>query len=89
MAVKIRLARAGRKNSPCYQIVVADVRAPRDGRFKEKLGNYNPLLAKDSSNYLVIKKERIDYWLSVGAQPTTVVSRLLKKAANHISVESV
>jgi small subunit ribosomal protein S16 len=78
MAVKIRLARAGAKKRPFYRIVAADTRAPRDGRFLEKLGTYNPLTEEGT---LDLKQDRVDYWLGVGAQPTATVKRLLRKDA--------
>ena len=78
MAVKIRLARAGAKKRPFYRIVAADARAPRDGRFLEKLGTYNPLTEEGT---LELKRDRVDYWLGVGAQPTATVKRLLRKDA--------
>ena len=80
MAVKIRLARAGAKKRPFYRIVVADERAPRDGRFIEKLGTYNPLLPSDSAERVTLDIERIQHWLSHGAQPTDRVLRFLDKA---------
>lgn len=80
MAVKIRLSRGGTKKRPFYSIVAADVRAPRDGRFIEKLGTYNPMLAKDDSNRVVLNAERIKHWLSTGAQPTDRVAIFLGKA---------
>jgi small subunit ribosomal protein S16 len=81
MALKIRLARGGAKKRPFYSIVVADSRSPRDGRFIEKLGTFNPLLAKDAENRVVLKKpERIEYWLGMGAQPTDRVARFLNDA---------
>ena len=80
MAMKIRLARAGAKKRPYYHIVAADSRMPRDGRFKEKLGTYNPLLAKDSEDRIKLDMERVQYWLSQGAQPTDRVSRWLENA---------
>jgi small subunit ribosomal protein S16 len=80
MAVKIRLARAGTKKRPFYRIVVADERAPRDGRFIEKLGTYNPLLARDSAERVTLDLERIQHWLGRGAQPTDRVLRFLDKA---------
>jgi len=75
MAVKIRIARAGRKNAPYYRIVAADSRCKRDGKFIEHLGTYNPL------NHQVLKYdlERIEYWLSQGAQPTDTVKRIHKQ----------
>ena len=80
MAVKIRLARAGTKKRPFYRIVAADERAPRDGRFIEKLGTYNPLLASDNSERVKLDIERIQHWLSKGAKPTDRVLRFLDKA---------
>ena len=80
MATKIRLARAGSKKRPFYRIVAADVRAPRDGRFIEKLGTYNPLLPKNDGERVVLVKERIQYWLDKGAQPTDRVLRFLDAA---------
>jgi len=77
MATKIRLARGGSKKRPFYRIVVADVRAPRDGRFIEKLGTYNPLLAKDSGERVTMNKERVQHWLDQGAIPTDRVLRFL------------
>ena len=75
--LKIRLARGGAKKRPYYQIVVADSRAPRDGKFIERVGSYNPLLAKDSPDRIKLKSERITEWLSKGAQPTDRVARFL------------
>ena len=77
MATKIRLARGGSKKRPFYRIVAADTRAPRDGRFIEKLGTYNPLLAKDNAERVTMNKERVQYWLDQGAQPTDRVLRFL------------
>lgn len=77
MSVKIRLTRGGRKKSPFYHVIAADARSPRDGRFIEKLGYYNPLAAKDSENRLVWKEDRVAHWLSVGAEPTTAVARMI------------
>ena len=77
MATKIRLARGGSKKRPFYRIVAADVRAPRDGRFIEKLGTYNPLLPKDSAERVTLNKERIQHWLDQGALPTDRVARFL------------
>lgn len=76
MALKIRLARAGSKKRPYYHIVVADVRAPRDGRFIEQLGAWNPMLAKDAER-VTLNEERIKHWLEHGAQPTDRVLRFL------------
>ncbi|SFP63348.1 30S ribosomal protein S16 [Sphingomonas rubra] len=80
MAISIRLSRGGSKKRPYYRIVVADARAPRDGKFIEKIGNYNPLLAKDAENRVVLDTERAKHWLSVGAQPTDRVARFLDAA---------
>ncbi|WCR57601.1 30S ribosomal protein S16 [Wolbachia endosymbiont of Ctenocephalides felis wCfeJ] len=79
MAVKIRLARFGAKKRPFYRIVVADSRAPRDGRFIERIGQYNPMLPKDDKNRVVIKTDRLNYWLGVGAQATERVLWFIKK----------
>ena len=78
MSIKIRLARAGSKKRPFYRVVAADSRMPRDGRFIEKLGTYNPLLSKDDSNRVKLDLERIKEWLSKGAQTTDRISRLLE-----------
>lgn len=80
MAMKIRLARAGSKKRPFYRIVAADSRMPRDGRFIEKLGTYNPLLPKDSEERVKMDMERVQYWLGQGAQTTDRVSRFLEAA---------
>ena len=80
MAVKIRLARGGTKKRPFYRIVAADERAPRDGRFIEKLGTYNPLLASDNAERVKLDLERIQHWLSKGAKPTDRVLRFLDQA---------
>lgn len=80
MAMKIRLARGGSKKRPFYRIVAADSRMPRDGRYIEKLGTYNPLLAKDSEERVKMNVERIQYWLGQGAQPTDRISRMLEAA---------
>ncbi|KKB11883.1 30S ribosomal protein S16 [Devosia geojensis] len=80
MSLKLRLARAGTKKRPFYHIVVADARSPRDGRFIEKLGTYNPLLAKDNEGRIVLNAERAQHWLSVGAQATDRVERFLDAA---------
>ena len=77
MATKIRLARGGSKKRPFYRIVAADTRAPRDGRFIEKLGTYNPLLSKESGERVTMDKDRVQYWLDQGAQPTDRVLRFL------------
>ena len=75
--LKIRLARGGAKKRPYYSIVVADSHSPRDGRFIEKVGAFNPLLAKDNASRVTLKVERIQEWLGKGAQPTERVARLL------------
>ncbi|AKS47296.1 small subunit ribosomal protein S16 [Octadecabacter temperatus] len=80
MAMKIRLARGGSKKRPFYRIVAADSRMPRDGRYVEKLGTYNPLLAKDDENRVQMNMERVNYWLGEGAQPTDRISRFLEAA---------
>ena len=80
MAMKIRLARGGSKKRPFYSIVAADSRMPRDGRFIEKLGTYNPLLAKDSEDRVRMNMERVQYWLGQGAQPTDRIARMLEAA---------
>ena len=80
MAMKIRLARGGSKKRPFYRIVAADSRMPRDGRFIEKLGTYNPLLPKDSEERVKMNMERVQYWLDQGAQPTDRISRFLEAA---------
>ena len=77
--LKIRLSRGGAKKRPYYSIVVADSRAPRDGRFIEKVGAYNPLLKKDDPNRVVLKVERIEEWVKKGAQPTDRVARFLSQ----------
>src|SRR4029079_18170751 len=80
MAVAIRLARGGSKKRPYYRVVVADSRNARDGRFIEKVGTYNPLLAKDSPERVKLDADRISHWLSVGAQPSDRVLRFLDAA---------
>jgi small subunit ribosomal protein S16 len=80
MAMKIRLARGGSKKRPFYSIVAADSRMPRDGRFIEKLGTYNPLLPKDSEDRIKMNVERVQYWLGQGAQPTDRIARMLEAA---------
>lgn len=80
MSMKIRLARGGSKKRPHYSIVATDSRMPRDGRFLEKLGTYNPLLAKDSEGRVKMNAERVKYWLSQGAQPTDRIARMLEAA---------
>jgi len=78
--MKIRLARGGSKKRPFYRIVASDSRMPRDGRYVEKLGTYNPLLPKDSEERVKMDMERVQYWLGQGAQPTDRVSRFLEAA---------
>ncbi len=73
--LKIRLQRIGRKHQPYYKIVVADSRSPRDGKYKEKIGTYSPLLPRDSDKRVLIDSERASYWLKCGAQPTERVSK--------------
>jgi small subunit ribosomal protein S16 len=80
MAVSIRLSRGGSKKRPYYRVVVADARSPRDGNFIEKVGTYNPMLAKDDANRVTLNAERIKHWLGVGAQPTDRVLRFLDAA---------
>ena len=80
MAMKIRLARGGSKKRPFYRIVAADSRMPRDGRYVEKLGTYNPLLPKDSEERVKMDAERVQYWMRQGAQVTDRVSRFLEAA---------
>ena len=77
MGLKIRLARGGSKKRPYYRIVVAEERAPRDGKFIEKVGTYNPMLAKDSEQRIQLVEERVKYWLGQGAQATDRVHRFL------------
>jgi small subunit ribosomal protein S16 len=81
MSLKIRLTRGGAKKRPFYQIVVTDARSPRDGRFIERLGTYNPMVEKTHPERLTLKTERIQHWLSVGAQPTDRVARFLGDAS--------
>ncbi|MBL4750905.1 MAG: 30S ribosomal protein S16 [Amylibacter sp.] len=80
MAMKIRLARGGSKKRPFYRVVAADSRMPRDGRYVEKLGTYNPLLPKDSEDRVKLDMERVQHWLNEGAQPTDRVARFLEAA---------
>ena len=80
MSVSLRLSRGGSKKRPYYKIVIANSRAPRDGKFLEQVGTYNPLLAKDDENRVRLVEDRVKYWLGVGAQPTDRVARLLDKA---------
>ncbi|MYM56161.1 30S ribosomal protein S16 [Thalassovita mangrovi] len=87
MAMKIRLARGGSKKRPFYRVVAADSRMPRDGRFIEKLGTYNPLLPKDSEERVKLDMERVQYWLDQGAQPTDRVARFLEAAGTLAKTE--
>ena len=80
MGLKIRLARAGAKKRPYYHIVLADSRSPRDGRFIEKLGHYNPMLPSDHAERIRLEGERITHWLSQGALATDRVAKFLGKA---------
>jgi len=80
MALAIRLARGGAKKRPVYRIVVADARNPRDGKYLERLGTYNPLLPKDSAERITLNNERAAHWLKVGAQPSDRVARFLDAA---------
>jgi len=80
MALKIRLARGGSKKRPYYHVVLADARSPRDGRFLESLGSWNPMLAKDDEKRVQLNAERIKHWIEQGAQPTDRVLRFLNEA---------
>ncbi len=80
MSVKIRLARGGTKKRPFYRIVIADTRSPRDGRFIEKIGHYNPMVPRDHPERLRLDEDRARHWLSVGAQPSDRVARFLGQA---------
>mmetsp|Transcript_20054 Transcript_20054/g.25947 ORF Transcript_20054/g.25947 Transcript_20054/m.25947 type:complete len:120 (-) Transcript_20054:1095-1454(-) len=80
MVVRMRLQRFGQRNKPFYRIVVANAKSPRDGRFIERVGTYNPIPARDGIKEVIIKSDRIKYWLACGAQPTKRVAWLLGKA---------
>jgi len=80
MSLKIRLARGGSKKRPYYHVVIADARAPRDGRFLEKVGSWNPMLPKDNEKRVELNLERIQEWIAKGAQPTDRVLRFLAEA---------
>ena len=80
MAVKIRLSRAGAKKTPHYRVIIADSRSPRDGRFLERVGTYNPLLPRDHQDRVKLKLDRIKYWLDQGAQPSPRVAKFLGSA---------
>ncbi|MDA0938787.1 MAG: 30S ribosomal protein S16 [Proteobacteria bacterium] len=84
MSVVIRLSRRGAKKKPCYHVVAADSRSPRDGKFLQKLGRYNPLLSKEHKERVVLDIDKIKYWVRVGAKPTATVMRLLKNSQNDI-----
>lgn len=87
MALKIRLARRGSKKRPHYHVVAADSRMPRDGRYLEKLGTYNPLLAKDSEDRVKLDMEKVKAWIAKGAQPTDRVARMLEAAGELAKAE--
>lgn len=80
MAIALRLSRGGSKKRPYYRIVAADVRAPRDGKYLEQIGTYNPLLAKDDEKRVILNEDRARYWLGVGGQPSDRVARFLDAA---------
>ncbi|GAA4643560.1 hypothetical protein GCM10023115_15200 [Pontixanthobacter gangjinensis] len=80
MAIALRLSRGGAKKRPYYRIVAADVRSPRDGKYLEQIGMYNPLLAKDDDGRVNLNEDRVRYWLGVGAKPSDRVARFLDKA---------
>jgi small subunit ribosomal protein S16 len=80
MSVRLRLARGGTKKRPIYRLVATQARSPRDGRFLEKLGSYNPLLPSDAEGRVVLNEERIRYWLGTGAKPSDRVARFLDGA---------
>ena len=88
MGIKIRLARGGSKKRPYYRIVVADERAPRDGKYIEKIGTYNPMLPKDNAERITFVDERVKYWLGEGAKPTDRVERFLA-TANFVEARKV
>lgn len=86
MAVKIRLARGGAKKRPFYRVVVANATAPRDGDFLEKVGTYNPLLSQESAERVVLKSDRIEYWLNQGAKPTDRVAKFIEAAGISLPI---
>lgn len=88
MSLRIRLSRGGAKKRPFYRVVVADSRSPRDGKFIERLGTYNPMVAKDHPERLILNEERIKHWLGVGALPSDRVARFLG-AAGIVAVPAV
>ena len=81
MALKIRLSRGGSKKRPFYRIVVAEASAPRDGRYVERVGHYNPMVTKDNDQRLVVNGDRVKHWLGLGAQPTERVHKLLSSVS--------
>ncbi|QKX02527.1 30S ribosomal protein S16 [Wolbachia endosymbiont of Dirofilaria (Dirofilaria) immitis] len=87
MVVKIRLARFGAKKRPFYRIIVADSRAPRDGRFIERIGQYDPMLAKDDKKRVMVRADRLKYWLSIGAQATKRVLWFIKNGLLTLEAE--
>ena len=87
MALKIRLSRGGSKKRPFYRIVVAEAAAPRDGRYVERIGHYNPMLAKDNDQRLVIDGERVKHWIGLGAKPTERGQKLLSTLSLTAPVE--
>lgn len=89
MSVSMRLSRGGSKKRPYYKIVVSNSRAPRDGKYLEQVGTYNPLLAKDDANRVRLVEDRVRYWIGVGAQPTDRVARMLDKAGIKERVATV
>src|ERR1700712_5147674 len=80
MAIALRLSRGGSKKRPYYRVVATDSRSPRDGKYLEQIGTYNPLLAKDDENRVKLVEDRVRYWLGVGGPPTDRVARILDKA---------
>ena len=88
MATKIRLARGGAKKRPHYRVVVANAIAPRDGDFLEKVGTYDPMLVRGDANRVVLKSDRIEYWLSTGAQPTDRVARFMWSTGRTRAVQA-
>ncbi|MDC1135784.1 30S ribosomal protein S16 [Alphaproteobacteria bacterium] len=87
MALKIRLSRGGSKKRPFYRIVVAEAAAPRDGRYVERIGHYNPMVAKDNEQRLVVDGERVKHWMGLGAKPTERVQKLLSALSLTTPVE--
>jgi len=87
MALKIRLSRGGSKKRPFYRIVVAEAAAPRDGRYVERIGHYNPMVAKDNEQRLVVNGERVKHWIGLGAKPTERVQKLLSALSLTAPVE--